>query len=98
MVRLQCVAALDSPNFGEMLDTTPQARARYYELLRRATLAQRVSALNGASRGIKRLAEAGIRREHPQASDDEVRVRLAVRLYGRDLGRRLFGTIPEDAR
>jgi hypothetical protein len=45
----------------------------------------------------RELAVAGIRQRHPTATDDEVRVRLVVRLYGRDVGRRLFGEIPADA-
>jgi hypothetical protein len=45
----------------------------------------------------RELAVAGIRQRHPGASDDEIRVRLVVRLYGRDVARRLFGEIPSDA-
>jgi hypothetical protein len=47
---------------------------------------------------VRQLAEAGIRARHPAASDDEVRQRLAVRLYGRAAAQRLFETIPGDAR
>jgi hypothetical protein len=46
---------------------------------------------------VRQLAEAGIRQRHPHASDSEVRVRLTVRLYGRDVARRLFGAVPADA-
>jgi hypothetical protein len=38
-----------------------------------------------------------IRQRHPQASEAEVRVRLAARLYGRDAAARLFGAVPADA-
>ena len=49
------------------------------------------------SRGVRALAEAGIRSRHPDADDAEVKVRLVVRLYGRAAAVRLFGTAPEDA-
>jgi hypothetical protein len=50
------------------------------------------------TRAVRELAEAGIRQRHPTASDEEVRVRLAVRIYGRDTARRFFGSIPDDAK
>lgn len=43
------------------------------------------------------LAEEGIRRRCPNADEDEVRVRLTVRLYGREAALKLFGSVPEDA-
>lgn len=87
-----------SDTFGEMLDTTPQARERYHALLRQMTPQQRLRAISSASRGIRTLAEAGIRREHPGAPAEEIRIRLTVRLYGRDTALRLHGTVPPDAR
>jgi hypothetical protein len=45
----------------------------------------------------RQLAVAGIKQRHPTASDEEIRVRLAVRLYGRDTAERLFGHLPADA-
>lgn len=50
------------------------------------------------SRGVRELAIAGIREMHPDVSEDELRVRLTVRLYGREAATRLFGTVPDDAR
>lgn len=50
------------------------------------------------SRGVRALAEAGIRERCPGASDEEVRVRLTVRLYGRAAAEKLFGAVPDDAR
>ena len=45
----------------------------------------------------RRRATAGIGQRHPEASDEEVWVRLAVRLYGREAAMRLFGDVPADA-
>jgi hypothetical protein len=49
------------------------------------------------SRAVRELAIAGIRQRHPEADEQEVRVRLTVRLYGRAAATRLFGTVPDDA-
>ena len=34
----------------------------------------------------------------PKATEQELRVRLTVRLYGREVASRLFGSVPADAR
>lgn len=49
------------------------------------------------SRAVRELALAGIRQRHPEAGEQEVRVRLAARLYGRAAAVRLFGAVPDDA-
>jgi hypothetical protein len=46
---------------------------------------------------VRELALAGLRLRHPQADEQELRVRLTVRLYGRAAGVRLFGAVPDDA-
>lgn len=81
-----------------MLDTSPAAFDRYHELLRASAPHARLAQALALSRMVRGLAVAGIRRRHPQASEREVRVRLAVRLYGRDAARRMFGDVPPDAR
>jgi hypothetical protein len=60
-------------------DTSPKANARYFELLRQA----------GPE---KRLAICGIKQAHPDRtlSDDELRQKLAERLYGAEVARRVF--------
>jgi hypothetical protein len=79
-------------------DTSPAAAARYYELLRAMPPERRLEAAMRLSRGVRKLAIAGIREMHPEVSDEELRVRLTVRLYGREAAKRLFGTVPDDAR
>ncbi|MFZ2492178.1 MAG: hypothetical protein WA208_11885 [Thermoanaerobaculia bacterium] len=83
---------------GEMLDTPPEARRIYYERLAQLTPAERLAMMRRSSRMIRNLAESSIRREHPDASPDELRIRLAVRLYGRDVVEGLLGPAPVDAR
>jgi len=80
-----------------MNDTSPKADARYHELLRRMPPEGRLEAAMRLSRAVRELAVAGIRQRHPDACDEEVRIRLAVRLYGRACAERLFGRAPDDA-
>jgi hypothetical protein len=79
-------------------DTSPAASARYHELLRAMPPERRLEAAMRLSEGVRELAIAGIRERHPGIGDDELRVRLTVRLYGRAVAARLFGTVPADAR
>jgi hypothetical protein len=47
---------------------------------------------------IRSLAEAGLRVRHPSASEQELRIRFAVRLYGRAAAERIFkDRVPPDA-
>jgi hypothetical protein len=80
------------PEFGEMLDTSPENRRRYYELLRTLTPEQRARKVVGLCRAVRRLALAGIRERHPGATDEEESALLAERLYGTPTAERLFPT------
>jgi len=79
-------------------DTSPRAEARYYELLRAATPERRLGTAVALTRATRELALAGIRARFPSADEAELRIRLTVRLYGLEVARRLFGTVPADAR
>lgn len=70
------------------------AEARYFELLRARTPAQRAAILAGLSSSVRRLAMASIREKHPTASRRELEARLAERLYGVEARRRLFPDLP----
>jgi hypothetical protein len=80
-----------------MQDTSPRQRERYLELLQAKQPHERLAIAMSLSKAVRELASAGLRTRHPGASEEELRVRLAVRLYGRAVGIRLFGTIPDDA-
>lgn len=79
-------------------DTSPEAQARYHEHLRRLTPVERFRAALALTAGVRNLAMIGLRQRHPHASPEELRTRLAVRLYGREVAARLYGEVPEDAR
>jgi hypothetical protein len=73
-------------------DTSPKANARYFELLRQAGPERRLAICVGLSRATRELAIAGIRHSHPNHvfSDHELRQKLAERLYGAKVARRVF--------
>jgi hypothetical protein len=73
------------PDFGEMLDTSPEERARYYALLAGLSLEQRAEKVARLGRAARDLARADIRRRHPEASAVEVEIELVARLYGRSV-------------
>jgi hypothetical protein len=81
-----------------MLDTTPESQERYFELLRRSSPQERGRTAFALTDLVRRLAEAGIRLQHPGISAQDLKKRLAVRLYGRKVAMRLCGNIPADAR
>jgi len=78
-------------------DTDDRSLARYNALLARMTPAQRLEMAASLSISVRTLALAGLRQRHPGASEEELRCRLTVRLYGREAGIRLHGSIPDDA-
>ena len=77
-------------------DTSPKANARYFELLRQAGPERRLAICLGLSRATRELAIAGIKQAHPDRtlSDDELREKLAERLYGAEVARRVFAGRP----
>ena len=80
------------------MDTTATAQERYVELLRRRPAYERLAIAASLSRAVRELAAAGIRAQRPSIGEQELHVRLAVRVYGRAVAERLFSTVPDDAR
>ena len=78
-------------------DTSTAQRARYHELLRARSPHERLHIAATLSGAVRKLVVAGLRLRHPDASEEELRVRLTVRLYGRALAARVFHRIPGDA-
>ena len=76
--------------FGEMLDTSPANRTRYYAMIRAMTYEQRARMINGLCATVRTLAEAGIRNRDPSASSEQVRRRLAEIIYGPEIAARFF--------
>ena len=75
-------------------DTHPRQQARYIELLRAQSPVDRLRRAAALTRAVRQMAVVGIRLHYPQADEQEVRVRLADRIYGREVALRLFGPHP----
>jgi hypothetical protein len=74
---------------GEMLDTPPEERARYYDMIRRLTPKQRAAKVVSLNRAARELARVGIRQSRPDASAVDIEIELVSRLYGPDAARLL---------
>jgi len=77
-------------SFGEMLDTSPAARERYYAALRAMTPAERGAHTSHLTRMIRAAAAAGVRARNPRATSDEVERRIAELIYGEDVVARVL--------
>jgi hypothetical protein len=70
-------------------DTDLQAESVQVELLRRATVARRVSLVVSLSRTVMELAARAIRRQNPNLSDHEILMRFVAIHYGPELAQGL---------
>jgi hypothetical protein len=76
------------------LDTTVDADAAQFEAYRRLGAAGRMAAAFRLSATSRHLATAGIRRRHPEYSDDDVHLALARLLFGDALVRAAWPQCP----
>lgn len=70
-------------------DTHPAAEAVQIDLLKKAGVARRLSIAFSISESVRRLALDGIRRAHPEASDEEALHIFAEVHYGRTLAEQI---------
>jgi hypothetical protein len=66
-------------------DTSPEIERVQIELLRKASLQKRFAITEAWSEFIREVARQGIRRDYPDASEEEVSLILVARLYGQPL-------------
>jgi hypothetical protein len=74
-------------------DTHPKMEALQIRLLREAPPWRKMEMLAGLNNSAKSLALAGLRQRYPQASESELRRRLADLLLGEDLARKVYGEL-----
>ena len=70
-------------------DTSPEAERVQIELLRRATVQQRLALAFSLSDTVLHLARRAIRRRMPEASEEEVRLKFVAIHYGEELAERV---------
>jgi hypothetical protein len=74
-----------------LTDTSAEAERELVELVRRAPVWKRVALAASLCDATRALALADLRRRHPEASDEELRRRLAFRLLSEDEVKRAYG-------
>jgi hypothetical protein len=76
-------------------DTSYWAERLWFEHLRTLDARETAALVNSACRMLDELLLAGLRREHPNADDEELEWRAAARKYGREFVERFTGrTLP----
>ena len=78
----------------EFTDTDPRALEVWLSLQRQMSLGQKLFAVLEASRFVLQMYEAGVRLDHPHASERELFLRTAARHLDRDLMVRAYGWDP----
>lgn len=81
-----------------MGDTAPSQALRHAALIAKMTPQQRIDALRAVDRGVRRLVMARLRARYPDASEQELVIRHVVQVHGVQVARRVYGSIPADAR
>jgi hypothetical protein len=71
------------------MDTHPEIEKKQIELLRQAPTTKRFALMSAWSRFIRGAARENIRKDHPEASDQEIELMLVARLYGDELAEKV---------
>lgn len=75
-------------------DTHPKMEALQIELWRQASPTRKMNMLAQLNASARLLALTGLRAQYPQASEAELRRRLASLLLGEELARKAYGDLP----
>ncbi len=78
-------------------DTHPKMEALQIQLWRQATPTRKMEMLAQLNASARTLALMGLRSRYPQASEAELRRRLADLLLGEELARKVYGDINDAA-
>lgn len=76
-------------------DTHPKMEALQVELWRQASPTRKMQMLAQLNAFARLLALTGLRAQHPQATEAELRRRLAGLLLGEELARKVYGDLPD---
>ena len=74
-------------------DTDPKVEALQIKLWRRASPTRKMDMLAQLNAAARILALAGLRSRYPDATDNELRRRLADLILGEELARKVYGEI-----
>ena len=74
-------------------DTTPEAERVLIDLLRQAPPWRKLEMVGQLNQAVRTLALSGLRQRHPQATQEELRRRLADLLLGPALAAQVYGPL-----
>jgi hypothetical protein len=77
-------------------DTGEEADRIQFEMLRQMSPQARLALMTELTLSAQRLAFAGLRLRYPNASDDDIWLRLAARRLGVETVRKIYGWQPDD--
>ena len=80
-----------------LADTSPEMRRLLFKLHREASDLKKSQLMDNACEMVRELQIDGIRERHPDASDEEVKRRLADLLFGEELAEKAFGKAEYDS-
>lgn len=84
------------PTWRQMnMDTSPEVDEILFAYWREAPVWEKWQRMAQLNRSARLLALAGLRRRHPEASEEELRRRLADLILGPELAARVYGPLPE---
>ena len=72
-------------------DTHPKMEALQIQLWRQASPTRKMGMLAHLNASVRLLALTGLRAQYPQASESELRFKLAGLLFGDELARKVYG-------
>jgi hypothetical protein len=72
-------------------DTHPKMEALQIQLWRQASPTRKMNMLAQLNKSARLLALTGLRSQYPNADEDELRLKLAILLYGETLAYKVYG-------
>lgn len=83
-------------NHSELSDTSPEIEKLRIELIRQMPPWKRLYMAGQMIQTVRLLNLSGLRRRYPQATEGELKRRLADLWLGPELAERVYGPLPED--
>lgn len=77
-------------------DTDPRVEEQLVQMLRQTPPWRKMQMVAELNATVKLMLLTGLRQRHPNASESELRRRLAGLLLGEELARKVYGDLPDD--
>ncbi len=75
-------------------DTTPEAQAELVRRMRELSVEEKAEQVVALVQAAREMAMVGLRSRYPEASAEELRLRLAALVLGADTARKVYGWDP----